>query len=489
MSFKIAIATDNHLGYQEKDFIRKNDSFLALEEVFEKTLNLDCDFLLLGGDLFHEHNPSKYSLNRALKLFDKFVIGDREIKFETITNNIKFNYLNPALKIKIPVFIIHGNHDDPSSDTNVSAINIMESANYLNYIICHHEEEKINVKPIILKKGSTLLAIYGIGNAKEERLNRMLKSNNVIFELPENEAKCFCILVIHQNRFKGRGLGPSAKNCIMDWAFPSFIDLIIWGHEHDSYTQPRMAENREYYIYQPGSTVATSLTEGEARIKNMLLLEIKNIGFKMTAVPLENTRPILYKQLELNSICNNTRNPEQIITNIFNDMISETNNIQKLFPPLVRIKIEISDFETFRPFYLNSKFSEKTANKDVITVWKRNITENKEKETEIKTNTITDDIIKILSSSLAKSNTSFQISCPEQFIESVADVAIKKDNKAIENYFNTKLEMACETIRENCDVFNEPFLKKKIEELDISYFAPTYKRSNQNIKLMKTLKK
>ena len=52
---------------------------------------------------------------------------------------------------------------------------------------------------------------------------------------------------------------------------------MIWGHEHRSYTSPEyqaltdinaMAgsdeeEENGFYIYQPGSSVATSLSEGE----------------------------------------------------------------------------------------------------------------------------------------------------------------------------------------------------------------------------------
>jgi len=54
------ISTDNHLGYKENDKIRANDSFASFHEILKiasGTPNLD--FLLLGGDLFHEHKPSR----------------------------------------------------------------------------------------------------------------------------------------------------------------------------------------------------------------------------------------------------------------------------------------------------------------------------------------------------------------------------------------------------------------------------------------------
>lgn len=59
--FRILISTDNHVGYKENDRIRGNDSFLAFEEVLNiaSKPDLNTDFVLLGGDLFHEHKPSR----------------------------------------------------------------------------------------------------------------------------------------------------------------------------------------------------------------------------------------------------------------------------------------------------------------------------------------------------------------------------------------------------------------------------------------------
>jgi double-strand break repair protein MRE11 len=60
--FKIMIATDNHLGYLENDQVRGDDSFVSFEEVLKQCKYENVDFLLLGGDLFHHHNPSKKTM-------------------------------------------------------------------------------------------------------------------------------------------------------------------------------------------------------------------------------------------------------------------------------------------------------------------------------------------------------------------------------------------------------------------------------------------
>ena len=46
--------------------------------------------------------------------------------------------------------------------------------------------------------------------------------------------------------------------------FDDSVDLVIWGHEHDCRIVPEPVAGKKYYITQPGSSVATSLADGEA---------------------------------------------------------------------------------------------------------------------------------------------------------------------------------------------------------------------------------
>jgi double-strand break repair protein MRE11 len=45
--------------------------------------------------------------------------------------------------------------------------------------------------------------------------------------------------------------------------FDDSIDLVVWGHEHDCRIVPEPVAGRPYHVTQPGSSVATSLGEGE----------------------------------------------------------------------------------------------------------------------------------------------------------------------------------------------------------------------------------
>lgn len=84
--FKVLIATDIHLGYGEtseilgkrkvnkwfqfylfqhvRKFYAADDSFNSFEEILQIANSRDVDFILLGGDLFHEATPSPNSLNK-----------------------------------------------------------------------------------------------------------------------------------------------------------------------------------------------------------------------------------------------------------------------------------------------------------------------------------------------------------------------------------------------------------------------------------------
>ena len=61
---RILIATDNHVGFMERDPIRGYDSFAAFEEILATARRENVDCVFLAGDLFHENKPSRYTLWR-----------------------------------------------------------------------------------------------------------------------------------------------------------------------------------------------------------------------------------------------------------------------------------------------------------------------------------------------------------------------------------------------------------------------------------------
>jgi double-strand break repair protein MRE11 len=68
----ILVATDNHLGYLEKDPVRGQDSFRAFEEILRIAQLRKVDMILLGGDLFHDNKPSRPCLYKTMALMREY---------------------------------------------------------------------------------------------------------------------------------------------------------------------------------------------------------------------------------------------------------------------------------------------------------------------------------------------------------------------------------------------------------------------------------
>ena len=47
------------------------------------------------------------------------------------------NYEDPHANVSLPVFGIHGNHDDPAGERNLSAMDVLSTAGLINYFGKH----------------------------------------------------------------------------------------------------------------------------------------------------------------------------------------------------------------------------------------------------------------------------------------------------------------------------------------------------------------
>ena len=83
---KIMLATDNHLGYGEKIPIRADDSFITFDEILEIAIENNVDFVLLGGDLFHENKPSRQAYMKCLEILRKRCLGDRPVSMQLVSD-------------------------------------------------------------------------------------------------------------------------------------------------------------------------------------------------------------------------------------------------------------------------------------------------------------------------------------------------------------------------------------------------------------------
>ena len=59
---------------------------MAFEEILEYAHSEKVDFILLGGDLFHENKPSRRSLQRCVDLLRKYCLGPAQSNFEFLSD-------------------------------------------------------------------------------------------------------------------------------------------------------------------------------------------------------------------------------------------------------------------------------------------------------------------------------------------------------------------------------------------------------------------
>ncbi|ORX38057.1 Mre11 DNA-binding presumed domain-domain-containing protein [Kockovaella imperatae] len=413
--FRILLATDNHIGYAEKDPIRGQDAINTFREILEIARDAEVDFILLAGDLFHENRPSRGCMHQTIALLREYTLGDRPVSFELLSDPMDgstpgfsfpaINYEDPNLNIAIPTFSIHGNHDDPQGtgpEGALCALDVLSVSGVLNYFgkvdlmadetTAESADKGIRIKPILLRKGSTHLAMYGVGNVKDNRMHYELRSNRVKMFMPEGgdvpEEDWFNMLLVHQNRVKH---GPQSS--VPEGMFDDSIKLVVWGHEHDCRIWPEKVEGKDYYITQPGSSVATSLAPGEALPKHVGILSIQGSQFQITEIPLKTVRPFEMDEVVLSEAASDESNKinledkdsiavylrkqvESLIRRAkqnWNERHAEDTEPVDMMLPLIRLKVETSDAkEMTNPVRFGQDFVGRVANpRDILQYYRR----------------------------------------------------------------------------------------------------------------------
>ena len=402
-TIRILVSTDNHVGYEERDPVRKNDSANTFNEVLEIAKERDVDMVVLAGDLFHDNKPSRQSLHQVIRSLRINCLGPKPCQLEILSDQSEafegyFNHVNyedPDINVSIPVFSIHGNHDDPTGDGQLAALDVLHETGLINYYGRIRDSATIDVRPVLIQKGRTKLALYGMSNVRDERLFHTFKAGNVTFHQPtQQEDDWFNLLSVHQNRH-----AYTATSYLEEELLPDCMDLVIWGHEHECLIEPHENEVTGFKIIQPGSTIATSLVPGEAKQKMVTILSITGKDFEHEPIALKTVRPFVYRDIVLaedpiaKKLATKVANRDAIskrLKDIIEEMIQQAQNEWlevntqngattgiKIPEPLVRLRVEYtapekSSFDCENPRRLSNAFQGRVANQnDVVYFWKR----------------------------------------------------------------------------------------------------------------------
>ena len=394
-TIRILVSTDNHVGYNERDPIRGDDSWKSFHEVMCLAKEQDVDMVLLAGDLFHENKPSRKSMYQVMRSIRMNCMGDKPCELEMISDASEnfqgaFNHVNYEdldMNVAIPIFSIHGNHDDPSGEGHFAALDILQVSGLINYYGRTPESDNIQIKPVLLQKGRTKLALYGMSNVRDERLYRTFRDGKVKFYQPSIQKNdWFNLMSVHQNHHAYTETSYLPENFL-----PEFLDLVIWGHEHECLIDPRLNPETNFQVMQPGSSVATSLCPGEAVSKHVAILSVTGREFKCEPIRLKSVRPFAMREIVLSEEKgaqklarkdNNRTEVTRFLMTIVEELIEEAraewlegqdDGEDKEVPlPLVRLRVEVStpeggSYDCENPQRFSNRFVGRVANvNDVV---------------------------------------------------------------------------------------------------------------------------
>ncbi|KAK6542803.1 meiotic recombination, variant 2 [Orbilia ellipsospora] len=309
------------------------------------------------------------------------------------------NYEDPDINVAIPVFSIHGNHDDPSGEGHLCALDILQVAGLLNYFGRTPENDNITISPILLQKGTTKLALYGLSNVRDERLFRTFRDGKVKFLRPGAQMdEWFNLMAVHQNHHAYTDTGYLPENFLQE-----FLDLVVWGHEHECLIEPRFNPEMNFSVVQPGSSVATSLCHGESVAKHVGILSVKGKEFNIEPIRLKSVRPfkmkevVLFDNKAMQKIATKADNRTEVtnfLTKIVDQMIVDAKQEwlegqmeaggddavagDEIPLPLIRLRVEYSatdgKFEVENPQRFSNRFVGKVANtSDVVQFYRRKL--------------------------------------------------------------------------------------------------------------------
>jgi len=482
--FKILLATDIHLGYEHKHELRGRDSLNSFEEILKIGKQNEVDFILLGGDLFHENKPPRHIVNGCIKLLREHTFGDKEVSFDIVSDlSVNFeahgrfpwpNYHDSNLNVAIPVFTIHGNHDDPTgcgaanAGMTLSVLNTLADAGVINYFGRQSDLSEVRIHPILFEKGSTKLAVFGLGALREERLHRLWREKKVHLMQQPGSARddWFNIFVIHQNHVKH-----SETTYVPEESIDKSMDLVFWGHEHDCQIDPVHNSKQEFYVTQPGSSVATSLCEGETGQKHVGILHVRGKEFKIDKIPLKTVRQLIWKDIKL---CDHLADLEGKTEKIRREKVekfckdeverallvadTDWNGIQPK-EPLIRLRVNRAfkdgegAFETFNLFRFGEQFRGRVANtKDIIqfkNIRSRTVVKS-EQNTSIRMDlddamtdqvgTMKDVVVKCLRNVDANAKERLLVQSENPLTEAMSQYVEKGVTDAINDYVNKQIE-------------------------------------------------
>ncbi len=254
--FSFVHAADLHLGYAQYNLdVRRRDFDAAFEELVDKTIELEPDFMILAGDIFEHARPSNSTLETA------------------ITN---FRKLKDA---GIPVLAVDGSHDSAPNVITSTILNPLDSAGLIRYLPRHESASWKNEN----------CYVYGVPNFRTARKTReelpiFLEQNK-----PAPDPSLFNILVFHMALDIPALKPPQMEAEAKPELLPTGFNYYAGGHIHTPY---KSTFNNGLLVYS-GCIETVSYDDAKTE-KGFYHVKVSKKGVpKLHRIKMETPRPFI----------------------------------------------------------------------------------------------------------------------------------------------------------------------------------------------------
>jgi len=295
---KISVFSDIHLGYG-RGGERYEDAFRAFNDVIEKSL--DCDLILIAGDLFDTRNPDTETLTRAMETLIPTLTSENGSRITGVVDR-KPEGLTPIHHQGIPVIMIHGTHERRVKGL-MNPVQALEKTGFGIHLHCNG---------IIVEKDGERVCIQGMSGVPDQFTESVLSNWK-----PSPVKGCYNVFMIHQS------LSPFmySPHAIKVEKIPKGFDLYISGHIHES--QEAEYSGKPFII--PGSLTRTQMNkESEKPLGFFVIDTVNGVEFR----ELENQRGFYFIDIKEEDSGEIERKIEEIASREYKEK------------PIVRIRVK-----------------------------------------------------------------------------------------------------------------------------------------------------
>jgi len=253
---KIIHFSDTHLGFNDLDIInseginqREADFYDAFIQVIDAILEIEPDYVIHTGDLFHRASPSNRAITFAL------------------------SQLKRLESAKIPFIIIAGNHSTPRTSNSSPILQALKTLDNIHPVFAQHYE------PIAFDE----IIFHALPHVNDERIieDELEKIEASINPKKRNILMMHCSVGAHYLMHEfGEWVFPKDKESIFEK-----MDYVALGHWHGF-----GAVGRHNNVFYSGSTERTSSSD-KREDKGYVLLDFKDkLSIEFQTIALRKTR-------------------------------------------------------------------------------------------------------------------------------------------------------------------------------------------------------